>query len=303
MLTMKSQLVLALVAAAASIQARVAAQPAAMDLDAVTKTITVRGLSFPVVDLGTGPAVLLLHGFPDDRHLWRYQVGPLVKAGFRVVAPDLRGFGDAPRPQDPKEYGLSIIIDDVLGILDALQVREAQLVAHDWGAAVGWRLAAEHPDRITRYAALSVGAPGGPMPIEQREKSWYIAFFRQSGIAEKQLMANDWQLFREWARNTRDTNRYIERLSRPGALTAGLNWYRASGDVPTAAGGAASPISIPVLGVWSDGDAYLTEVRMKTSGDRIRGPFTYRKVSRASHWLMLDQPQELNRLLLDFLQR
>ena len=284
------------------ISARVEAQTPAMDLETVTKTMSVRGLSFPVVDHGSGPVVLLLHGFPDDRSLWRYQVGPLASAGYRVVAPDLRGFGDAPRPQDPKEYGLSIVIDDVLGILDALEIRRVQLVAHDWGAAVGWRLAAEHPDRVTRYVALSVGAPGGPMPIEQREKSWYMAFFRQTGTAETQLAQNDWQLFREWTRNAKDTDRYVARLSRPGALTAGLNWYRASGQ-PAAAGAAPPAVTIPVLGIWSDGDAYLTEIRMKTSGERIRGPFRYEKIAGASHWLMLDKPQELNRLLLGFLER
>jgi pimeloyl-ACP methyl ester carboxylesterase len=278
------------------------AQPQAMDLGPVTKTITVRGMSFPVVDYGRGPAVLLLHGFPDDRLLWRYQVGPLAKAGFRVVAPDLRGFGDAPRPQDPKDYGLSIVTEDVLGILDALEIRQVQLVAHDWGAAVGWRLAAEHPDRITRYAALSVGAFGGPMPIEQREKSWYMAFFRQTGTAEAQLMENNWQLFREWTRNVKETDRWIANLSRPGALTAALNWYRATNPPPSA--GAATPqVTIPVLGVWSEGDAYLTEVRMKTSGERIRGPFQYARIPNASHWLMLDQPEALNKLLLSFLNR
>lgn len=161
-----------------------------MDLDALTKTVTVHGLQFPVVDSGTGPVVLLLHGFPDDRHVWRYQVGPLTQAGFRVIAPDLRGFGDAPRPQDPNQYGLSIAIDDLLGILDVLEIQSVQLVAPDWGAAVGWRFAAEHPERVTRYVALSVGAPGGPMPIEQREKSWYMSFFRQTGTAEAQLMQN-----------------------------------------------------------------------------------------------------------------
>jgi len=266
--------------------------------------VTVRGQTFPVVDHGTGPVVLLLHGFPDDRHLWRYQVGPLAKAGFRVVAPDLRGFGDAPRPQDPQEYGLSIVIEDLLGILDALSIRQVQLVAHDWGAAVGWRFAAQHPERVSRYVALSVGAPGGPTPIEQREKSWYIAFFRQTGIAEKQLMANDWQLFREWARNTKDTDRYVANLSRPGALTAGLNWYRASGGQPAAqAGTPPLQVTVPVLGIWSDGDAYLTEIPMKTSGERIRGPFRYEKVAGASHWLMLDQPEVVNQLLLSFLKR
>src|SRR5882672_6584737 len=128
----------------------------------LTKMVTVDGLTFPVVDHGRGPAVLLLHGFPDDRRLWRYQVGALVDAGFRVIAPDLRGFGDAPRPPDPSSYGISLVIGDLLGILDALSIRKVQLVAHDWGAAVGWRFAADHPDRISRYVALSVGAPGGP---------------------------------------------------------------------------------------------------------------------------------------------
>jgi pimeloyl-ACP methyl ester carboxylesterase len=260
-------------------------------------------MAFPVVDYGRGPAVLLLHGFPDDRLLWRYQVGPLAKAGFRVIAPDLRGFGDAPRPQDPKDYGLSIVSEDVLGILDALEIRQVQLVAHDWGAAVGWRLAAEHPDRVTRYAALSVGAFGGPTPIEQREKSWYMAFFRQTGTAEAQLMENNWQLFREWTRNVKETDRWIANLSRPGALTAALNWYRANNPPPTAAAGAPPQVTVPVLGIWSDGDAYLTEVRMKTSGERIKGPFKYERISNASHWLMLDQPEALNKLLLSFLVR
>jgi pimeloyl-ACP methyl ester carboxylesterase len=275
--------------------------PRATDLAPLTKRITIDGLTFPVVDHGRGPAVLLLHGFPDDRLLWRYQVGALVDAGFRVVAPDLRGFGDAPRPADPSSYGIPLVVRDVLGILDALGIRRVQLVAHDWGAAVGWRLAAVHPDRISRYVALSVGAPGGRTSIEQREKSWYMAFFRQPGTAEEQLMQDNWQLFREWTRNAADTERYIANLSRPGALTAGLNWYRATGQGGAAAG-PPPPVTIPVLGIWSDGDAYLTEAPLKTSGDRTRGTFRYEKVAGASHWLMLDRPAEINRLLLSFLK-
>jgi pimeloyl-ACP methyl ester carboxylesterase len=156
--------------------AHAAAQTArALDLDAVSRNVEANGLSFPVADAGSGPPVLLLHGFPDDRHLWRYQARALVDAGFRVIAPDLRGFGDAPRPQDPKDYGIPLIVSDIVGILDALGVSRVQLVAHDWGAAVGWRLAAEYPERIERYAALSVGAPGSRTTIEQRERSWYIS--------------------------------------------------------------------------------------------------------------------------------
>src|SRR5262245_12139374 len=277
--------------------------PRTVDLTAVTKTVRSNSLSFPVVDVGSGPAVLLLHGFPDDRHLWRYQIPALADAGFRVLAPDLRGFGEAPRPTDPGEYGIPIVMRDVLGILDALKVGRVQLVAHDWGAAVGWRLAAEHPERVERYVAVSVGAPGGQLSIEQREKSWYMAFFRQTGAAEDQLQRQNWQLFREWSRNPVDVDRYIANLSRPGALTAALNWYRASGAPPSGTAQPPPPVVCPVLGIWSDGDAYLTEAPMRTSGERIRGSFQYERIAGASHWLMLDKPAELNRLLLLFLKR
>ncbi len=286
-----------------------AQQPPTIDLQAVTKTVQVSGLSFPVVDYGTGPAVLLLHGFPDDRLLWRYQIPALAGAGFRVIAPDLRGFGDAPRPADPKEYGIPIIISDVIGILDALGVRQVQLVAHDWGAAVGWALTAQYPDRITRYAALSVGAPGsggGATTIELLEKRSYLAFFRQAN-AEEQLQRDNWKLFRAWTRNAADTERYIKNLSRPGALTAGLNWYRATGGQPAGTAPPAatrpSPITVPVLGIWSDRDAYLVEDGVRLPGERVKGPFQYEKITGASHWMQLDKPKELNRLLLSFLKK
>jgi pimeloyl-ACP methyl ester carboxylesterase len=271
------------------------ARPAPFDIEAHTKKVQANGMTFPVVDYGTGAPVLLLHGFPDSRHLWRYQIGPLAAAGFRVIAPDLRGFGDAPRPQDAKEYARPLLMADVLGILDALGLKQVQMVAHDHGAGLAWRLAAEHPARFERYVALSVGAPGGTTPIEQREKSWYGALFRQAGFAEEELQRDNWRLFRDWARNPVEIDRYIKDLSRPGALTSGLNWYRAP------AAPEAPPVTIPVLGIWSDGDAYLTEHRVKTTGERIKAPFRYEKISGASHWMMVDKPEELNKLLLGFL--
>lgn len=284
--------------------AAAAQTPRGMDLTRVTKLVTTNGLTFPVADAGNGPAVLLLHGFPDDRHMWRYQAQALVDAGFRIIAPDLRGYGDAPRPQDPKEYGVPIAVRDVVGILDALSVQQVQLVAHDWGAAVGWRLAAEFPNRVTRYVAMSVGAPGARTAIQQREKSWYMLFFRQVGVAEQQLTANNWELFREWSRNAVDVDRWIANLSRPGALTAALNWYRATGGAPSAAPSGPPPqVQCPVLGIWSDGDHYLTEYPMRSSGDRIKGPFEYVRIAGASHWMAVDKPAEVSAQLLAFLKK
>jgi pimeloyl-ACP methyl ester carboxylesterase len=274
---------------------------AGQDLGRFTRTVTVGGLAFPVLDYGEGSPVLLLHGFPDDRLLWRNQVTALANAGLRVIAPDLRGFGDAPRPLDPAEYGLDVVAKDVIGILDAMRVGQVQMVGHDWGAALGWRIAGLYPNRVSRYAALSVGAPGGAPTAEQKEKSAYMLFFRKPGV-EEEIQRDNWKWFRDWLRNAPDTNRAIERMSRPGALTAGLNWYRASNARPA---GAAPLVVVtcPVLGIWSDGDAYLTEEQVKTTGERIKGTFQYEKITGASHWMMLDKPEELNRLLLAFLER
>lgn len=286
---------------------RVQAAQSPLEVEAATRTVVANGLSFPVVDLGSGPAVLLLHGFPDSRFLWRNQIGPLVAAGFRVIAPDLRGFGDAPKPSAVEEYRLGVVARDVLGILDALNIRSVRLVAHDFGAGLAWYLAANASDRVERLIALSVGAGGtsGTSTIAQREKSWYFLFFQFEDIAEASLAANDWRLFREWTRGQGDVERYVRDLSRPGALTAGLNWYRANvrPQPPVANPQPLPKIGCPVMGVWSDGDPFLTEAYMSRSVERVSGPWRYERITGAGHWMMLDKPVELNRLLLEFLKQ
>ena len=275
-----------------------------MDLATVTRTVQVGGYDFPVVDHGEGPAVLLLHGFPDSRQLWRHQVPALAEAGFRVLAPDLRGFGDAPKPEGVESYALPLVIDDVLGILDALDVEQAHVVAHDWGAVVAWLLVSLHPDRAASLTALTVGCPGnsGQRTIEQLEKAWYLFFFHNEGVAEEWLRRDDWSGLRMWLQGRGDVERYLADLSRPGALTAALNWYRANApaesllvlpDLP--------PIRVPVLGVSADGDAYLTEANLRNSEEKVEGPWRYVRMAGVGHWLMLDRPGELNRLLIEFL--
>ena len=278
----------------------------AVDLNAITKTVTVNGMSFPVIDQGTGPAVLLLHGFPDSRFLWRNQIGPLLDAGFRVIAPDLRGFGDAPKPSAVEAYRLPVIASDVIGILDVLGVKQARIVGHDWGAALTWYLALTRPDRVERVVALSVGANGnsGAASLAQREKSWYFLFFQFEGIAETTLMRNDWAFFKDWSRGQGDTDRYVRDLARPGALTAALNWYRANvrPQMPVENAQAPPKISVPAMGIWGDGDPFLTEDHVRKSPERLSGSWRYEKITGAGHWIMLDQPAELNRLLLDYLK-
>jgi len=275
------------------------------DISRFSKTVDANGLSFPVFERGSGPAVLLLHGFPDSRFLWRNQIGPLLDAGFRVVAPDLRGFGDASKPEAVQEYRLPVIARDVVGILDALNIPQARVVGHDWGSALAWYLAAVHADRVERLVALSVGAPGnsGGGTIAQREKFWYMLYFQFEGVAEAGLTNNDWRLFKEFMRGEGDADRYMKDLARPGALTAALNWYRANvrPQMPAANPQLMPAVACPTLGIWSDRDFALTEDHMRKSYERVTGPWRYEKIEGAGHWMMLEKPAELNRLLLEFL--
>jgi pimeloyl-ACP methyl ester carboxylesterase len=280
-----------------------------MDVDAATTIVDVGGERFPVLDVGAGPAVVLLHGFPDSRHVWRQVAPALATAGLRVIAPDQRGFGDAPRPAEVRPYRRPFLVADVLGLMDALDVERAHVVGHDFGAALTWRLAGSYPERFERVVVLSVGAQASPgwETVAQREKSWYFDFFLKAGVAEKALMADDWRLFREWTRGQGDQDRYRLDLARPGALTAALNWYRAAfGPAPP---DEAPPPTLPkwsrppqpMLGVWSDGDPFLLEPQMALSAGAVAGPWRYERITGAGHWMMLDRPDELNGLLLDFL--
>ena len=271
-----------------------------------SRVVRAGGLSLNVVVEGEGPAVLLLHGFPDSWRLWRHQIPALVDAGLRVVAPDLRGFGDSDRPEDVDAYSLQSVIGDVGEILDALEIERAHIVGHDWGAAVAWVMASLVPQRVDRLVALSVGHPAEfrSAGLEQREKSWYMLLFQFRGIAEEAMQRNDWHLLREFLRGDGDVDRYISDLSRPGALTAGLNWYRAN--IPPEALFTGDPIVLPpvacpTLGIWSSGDHYLTEELMVRSEHHVEGPWRYARIDGASHWIPLDAPAELNKLLVEFL--
>ncbi|MGH8901179.1 MAG: alpha/beta fold hydrolase [Egibacteraceae bacterium] len=268
--------------------------------------IEVNGLSFHVLDEGQGPAVLLLHGFPDSSNLWRHQLPALAQAGYRVIAPDLRGFGESDRPEEVEAYALPLLVGDVVGILDALGVERATVVGHDWGAALGWTLAAMVADRVERLVALTVGHPNGFFadPFGQRQLSWYILFFLFPGVAEEALRRDDWALYRTFSRGDGDLDRYIRDLERPGALTAGLNWYRANISPETFGqdkSAALPSVGCPVMGVWASGDVALGEAQMLASSTYVTGPWRYERLDGIGHWIPLEAPDRLNQLLTDFI--
>ncbi|MDD7939676.1 alpha/beta fold hydrolase [Actinomycetospora lutea] len=270
--------------------------------------VTLPDVTLSVIDAGEGPAVLLLHGFPDRATLWRPQIAALVAAGYRVIAPDLRGFGDSDRPDDVASYRLHRSVADVLALLDERGIERAAVAGHDFGSVVGWALAMRS-ERVTRYAALSVGHPEAfrAAGLEQRARSWYMLWFQFPGVAEEALPADDWALLRRWLHRDADdelVRTQIADLARPGALVAGLNWYRATVDPRTFADEAPlglPRLAIPVLGMLGTADVALGEAQMTGSARYLDGPFTYVPVPGGDHWLPARHPDTVTDALLRFL--
>src|SRR5690349_11248002 len=165
--------------------------------------VDVNGTGIEVQVEGAGRPVVLLHGWPDSGRLWRNQVPALAEAGFRVIVPDLRGYGASDKPDGVDAYSLLFLAGDVIAVLDAEGVERAHVVGHDWGAALAWTIAAFAPERVDHLVALSVGNPGAfaIAGLPQREKSWYMLLFQFQGVAEQWLSNDDWANFREWCKH------------------------------------------------------------------------------------------------------
>lgn len=262
--------------------------------------VQVNGLHMHVVSAGQGPPVLLLHGFPDTHSVWRKQIGILAQAGFRVIAPDLRGYGKTDAPPHVRDYAMDLLCGDVVGLLDALGIDKVRLVGHDWGAAIGWQVCMHAPGRVERFVALSVGHPAafahaGAM---QRLRSSYMLGFMMPGLAEHTLRLGNWFFVRKFTRDRTQIG-YWRRALRPhGRLTAALNYYRAN--IRLGVPHHWPAVTVPVMGVWSDGDPALGEKQMRDSSRYVQAEFRYERIDGADHWMQLTAPERLNALLLDY---
>ncbi|NHZ96357.1 alpha/beta fold hydrolase [Massilia sp. CCM 8734] len=264
------------------------------------QTLSVNGIAMHVVTEGEGPAVLLLHGFPDTHAVWRLQIDALVAAGYRVIAPDLRGFGHTEAPTSEDAYAMDLLRADMVALLDALGVDKVLLVGHDWGSVVGWNLCMVAPERVERFVALSVGHPaayteGG---LLQLLKGYYVLVFQLRGIAESMIKAFDWHSLRGLASTPAQFEEWRAQLDRPGRLTAALNYYRANLKMFNAS--TWPTVTTPVLGVWSAGDVALTEAQMRGSEKYMGGPFQFERIEKAGHWLQLEAAEQVNALILSF---
>ncbi|HXM70520.1 MAG TPA: alpha/beta fold hydrolase, partial [Thermoanaerobaculia bacterium] len=194
------------------------------------------------VEAGQGPLVVLLHGFPEFWYGWRQQIAPLAAAGFRVVAPDMRGYNLSSRPDGVAAYDTDPLTADIRGLIHERGAETAMLVGHDWGGSIAWATAMNHPEVVDRLAILNAAHPRklsqGLHHPGQLRKSWYFFFFDLPELPEAVVHADRWHFFRHFLRDARpaftaeQTDRYIEAWSQPGAATAMINYYRSSVRTP-----------------------------------------------------------------------
>lgn len=263
--------------------------------------VRANGVDINVASAGEGRPVVFLHGFPDTHRVWRKQFAPFVDAGYRVIAPDLRGYGRSSVPEGVDNYAARKLFADIIAVLDAMQVDNAYLVAHDWGAVLGWQLCMHAPERVNRYAVLSVGHPTAwaEAGIGQRVRAWYMGLFQLPGLSETLLRAGDLMALKLMAADDEQLADWRANFAGEGRLTAALNYYRANKKMVSKR--AYPDVTMPVMGIWSEGDPALTEAQMRDSSKYVRGPFRYERIEgNVGHWMQLSEAEKVNRLLLQF---
>ena len=259
------------------------------------------GVDLNVATAGEGRPVVFLHGFPDTHRVWRKQFGPFVEAGYRVIAPDLRGYGGSSAPEGVDNYSARKLSADIIAVLDAMQVDSAYLVAHDWGAVLGWQLCMHAPERVNRFGVLSVGHPRAwaEAGIGQRLRAWYMGLFQLPGVSEALLSAGNLLALKPMAADAEQLADWRANFAGEGRRTAALNYYRANRKM--VAMRAYPEVTVPVMGIWGEGDPALTEAQMRNSSKHVRGPFRYERIDGdAGHWMQLSEAEKVTRLLLQF---
>lgn len=256
------------------------------------------------------PLVLLLHGFPECWVTWRLQLPALAEAGFFAVAPDLRGYGDSSKPPGVRSYRVEELASDVASLIEAYGRSRAVVVGHDWGAWVGWHLAMWHPTHVERLAVLNVAHPErmrrALRTVRQLRKSWYAFFFQLPWLPEWRISRNGFASVKKLLRFTParrgaydegDVAAIVAALSKPGALTAALNYYRAAKVLKRRW----EVIRAPVLVIWGEQDRWLGS-ELAEPDPRWVPDCRVERLPAATHWVQADEPARVNDLLLRFLR-
>jgi pimeloyl-ACP methyl ester carboxylesterase len=270
------------------------------------------GIRLHYVEAGAGPLVVLLHGFPDFWYSWRHQIAELVKAGFRVVAPDLPGYNRSDKPRRVDSYRDDVVADDIADLVEHLGDDNVSVVGHDWGGAIAWIFAMRHHEILDRIVVMNCPHPvtfakaiGDP---RQLIKSWYIGFFQLPLVPEMALSANRYAAVRRLYPTSSDgfteldVERYLEAAERSERFRGGLNYYRAAARRnPMRPRDDLRSVDRPGLVIWGDEDAALKRELAEVSprwGPNVR----VEHIPSVGHWVHHEGPEDVNALLIDFLR-
>ena len=285
--------------------------------------VRANGISFEVATLGEqaadAPLAICLHGFPEHSYSWRYQMPLLADLGYRVWAPNLRGYGNTDQPSGLRAYALATLVEDIAALIRASSAGEVLVLGHDWGGMLAWLTAMRHPELVQRLVVCNMPHPAcfrrEVRRFPQLWMSWYVLFFQLPYLPERMLGARGAAAVGDmFQRSTRDQSRfpdevlavYCSNASRPGRLTAMLNWYRAllrgGGWRTLPREGQWPRIEAPTLMVWGDADAALS-VRCTDGTAQYVADLTLHRLPGVSHWVQQEAPEAVNALLTAWLER
>ena len=281
-------------------------------MDAIRhQTVRANGIDFNVATAGSGGRLALcLHGFPESSFSWRHQMPLLARLGYRVWAPDLRGYGGSSRPEGIEAYALEMLEEDVAALIEASGAEEVVLIGHDWGALIAWYYAMFGRLPITGLIIMNVPHPAlaekGLRTLRQLKKSWYIFFFQIPRIPEWALRRNGCEAIgRAFSSMAVDRSRFPQEVLRvyqdaaaqPGALTAMLNYYRALVRGRGRNRRRGTPrIDTPTLMIWGEVDTALGK-ELTYGTDRYVNNLTLRYLPRVSHWVQQEAPETVNAMM------
>ena len=275
--------------------------------------IKTNGVNLHYVSQGKGKLMLMLHGFPEFWYSWRHQIAEFAK-DYHVVAIDMRGYNDSDKPESMFAYEMSELIADVKGVINGLDYEDCILVAHDWGGAIAWNFAYEHPQMVEKLIVMNLPHPAkfldGLKTWQQLQKSWYIFFFQIPLLPELIFQANNYQAISSMfvdmaidksAFTPEDLSAYKKAAAKPGALNATINYYRANFNIPPNG----SPkdygvLNVPTLMIWGEEDTALGKELTYGTDVYVRD-LKLRYIPNCSHWVQQEQPKLVNQYMRDFL--
>lgn len=282
-----------------------------------TRLVAANGLRFAVDEAGSGDRLALcLHGFPESRFSWRMQLPLLAQLGYRAWAPDLRGYGETePKPPDVASYDMDRLVEDVAALVDAADVREVTLIAHDWGAALAWAFAARRVRPLKALVIMNLPHPAVFARVLRRSpgqmlRSWYIGFFQAPWLPEQMLLAQDARAIRQsFVGMAVDKDRfpkavldrYAADAQRPGAMRGMINWYRAAVRYPGALSQDWPVIDTPTLIIWGEADTALGLETLEGTEAYVSN-LTIRRLPDVSHWVQQEAPETVNAILTGWLR-